>query len=424
MQQTHKIGLSQKTVFSARLDASLRVLSASQQELEALLGDYALMNPLIEVVPPYRTGRGAASGGIPPEVKSAGTASLDTYLLEQISFLNYKGAHLKALHLIVSSLDENGFFRGSVRAIAENAGLPAEEARTLLREVKKLDPPGIGAKDFRESILIQLKAKGLLSGDAATVVRCYLDFLAREDFAHIEKAAGIGAGYSKDLLRQIRKLNPYPAKAFQESPAVYIEPDIVIRSEGGNVTASLNPEAVYRVRSAESIRLPGHEALSEEESAYVSKLYGEAKWLEKSLQRRYETLLELAGSIARLQRGFFLYGSGYMAPLSKKDIALSLCMHPSTVTRALSGKYILSAQGVHPASFFFSGGSKFRPDVSPLQVKAYIKNIVANENACFPESDGKIAACLGAAGIEISRRTVAKYRLSLGISPASIRRRR
>jgi len=424
MQQTYKTGLSQKLRINPKQNVSLHILSASCRELEKVLNDYALNNPLIEVVPPYRESRASGSDDLSSYVKNTGTASLDMHLIEQLELLNYKGAHKKALYMIIDSLDENGFFKGSLSAISKKTGFGEEQVKLLLREVKKLDPPGIGAKDYRESIMIQLKAKGLLSKNAKIIIQNYLDYLARENFAYIEHAAGIGADFSKALLAQIKKLNPYPAKSFCAPDTIlYIEPDIIIDTEGENATARLNPDTVYKLKIDGSRPFYRDEALSAGEAKYILSMLSEAKWLEKSVQKRYSTLLNTGKRIAELQRGFFLYGSGQMVPLSKKDVAQSLGVHPSTVTRALCDKYIKSPQGIHPASFFFSGRSRFSQRYSPLQIKQFIKKTIGGENAFFPESDGKIAAYLSASGIGISRRTVAKYRLELGISPASIRRK-
>ena len=162
---------------------------------------------------------------------------------------------------------------------------------------------------------------------------------------------------------------------------------------------------------------------SESEAQDLSYMLRDARWLRNAIQKRYDTLLMIAKKICELQQNYFLFGSRFMAPLSKTSLAQMLGIHPSTVTRALSEKYIKSVQGVQPASFFFSGRSQFNKKYSPVQIKQYIKQMVAEENKFLPESDERITACLNAAGIDISRRTVAKYRLDIGISPAHIRKK-
>ncbi len=423
MKQTTNIHISQKLRITPGLRRSLDILSAPSGALGKMLEDYSA-NPLIDIIPPARTYR--ANGYDNPLVyaRNMETTSLDMHLIQQINLLKYKGADKKALYLIVSLLDANGFFNTPVVSFARQAGLSVEKAQALLHVFKTLDPPGIGSRDYKECLMLQLKAKGLLSKNAALIIRKYLTELARENFVYIESATGVRQAYSKKLLAHIRKLRPYPAKSFNPpQPVVYIEPDIIVEAHGDRLNASLNPDTVYKVNVRESDYRAMSRGLSAADFQYLSHMLRDARWLKHAMQKRYDTLLMIANKICELQRNYFLFGSRFMTPLTKSGLAAMLGVHPSTVTRALSEKYFKSVQGVQPASFFFSGRAQFSNKYSPVQIKQYIRQMVAEENDLFPESDEKITACLNAAGIDISRRTVAKYRLDIGISPAHIRKK-
>jgi RNA polymerase sigma-54 factor len=309
--------------------------------------------------------------------------------------------------------------------VATQTGLPPFRVGQLLRLFQTLDPPGIGARDYGECFKIQLCANGLLTEKADLVIDHYLPELANRNFDIIEVSTGISAEISNKLLSQIRKLRPCPAQSFNMSqPIIYIEPDIIVEASGGNIDVRLNPATIFNVRIHESDYRGMLPNLNAEEQQYLSSLHREALWLKGALKKRYETLLIIAKKLCELQRGYFLYGDLAMAPLTKDSLAKMLGLNPSTITRALHEKYIKSAQGMHTTSCLFSGHARLVGEYSPVQIKQHIRQLILQENEFCPESDERITACLNAAGIEISRRTVAKYRLSVGISPAHIRKKR
>jgi RNA polymerase sigma-54 factor len=420
MKQANSLTLTPKLKISPRLSESLTILTAPAYALEKVLDDYTA-NPLVEIVSPFRQGAPAGNRAL-ERATAAETTSLEAYLFEQINLLTCTRAERQALFLIASALDHKGFFTASLSSIAAQTGLTLDRAEELLRVIQTLDPPGIGARDYRESMKTQLRAKGLLTEHAALIIDRYLPELAERRFDKIEAAAGIDPAYSRQLLSQIKKLRPSPAQSFILSPPViYIEPDIVVENAGENIHVHLNPANIYRIKiyEADFHALPG--ALSAAEQQVLSGYIREARWLKSAVKKRYDTLLAIAKKLCELQRGYFLHGDMAMLPLTKDSLAQILGIHPSTVTRALHEKYIKSPQGIQPASYLFSGHARLNGDYSPIQIKQYIQKLILQENKCCPESDGRIAACLSAAGIEISRRTVAKYRLSIGISPAHIR---
>lgn len=422
MKQTINLTVSQKQHLAPKLSESLVLLSASNHVLEKKLNDYAIDNPLIDIALPKKTyspqpfTKYNSSRSLP-------TTSLDMHLIQQIQYLKLDDQQKKAMLFIIASLDESGFLKENASVISKKTNLSLTTVTKLLSMLKTLDPPGIGAIDYKESLLIQLKAKGLFSDSAMQIIQNHLPELSRQDFNAIENVSGIQVDDAKKLLNEIKKLSPFPAKAFCSNPAVsYIEPDIIITTHGENLKVSLNPQTVYRIRISNNDYI-SNAALYESEQQYINTMLREARWLERSLQKRYDTLLRCAKSISDAQKNFFLHGESHLVPLRKKDIANILHLHPSTVTRALSDKTIKSSHGLHPTSFFFSGRSCFSNKYSPIQLKYLIKEIIEKENKCYPETDESITTYLNASGIQISRRTVAMYRAQIGISPANIRRR-
>lgn len=421
MKQTNRLEISNKLRISPRLRESLAILSAPVYTLETVLDEYAA-NPLLQIESPFRQSI-PANGDMLRQAKALETTSLEAHLFEQINLLQCTEADRRALYLIASMLDDKGFFTALPGTVAKQTGLNPSRVEQLLRLFQTLDPPGIGAIDYRQSIKRQLRLKGQLTNDAALIIDKYLPLLADRDFNRIKEETGTDPDQSKLLLSRIKKLHPYPAHTFSISqPVTYIEPDIIVEEANGDLYVRLNPATLFHIRINEAEYRFMSRGLNPQEVRFVNGLYQQARWLKAAVLKRYETLLKIAGKLCDLQRGYFLHGGEAMAPLTKKSLASALGLHASTVSRALHEKYIKSAQGVNSASHFFRSCSERFCGYSPMQIKHFICRLVSQENKFYPESDEKIAACLNAAGIEISRRTVSKYRLSIGISPVHIRR--
>lgn len=423
MKQTNSLLLTSKLKIAPRLSESLTILSAPAYTLEEVLDGYSV-NPLVEIVSPFRHST-STRNDVLERARAMETTSLEAHLFKQINLLRCTEAERQALCLIASLLDHRGFFTASLSVVSTQTGLTPIRAGQLLRQFKTLDPPGIGARDYKESIKIQLHANGLLTKDSVLIIDHYLSELADCRFDKIEAATGINPVFSKKLLTVIKKLRPCPAQSFNLSqPVVYIEPDIIVKAADGNIDVSLNPATIFNIRVHESDYSTISKDLNAEEQQYLSGLQREARWLKSTVKKRYDTLFMIANKLCDLQRGYFLYGEKAMVPLTRESLAQMLELHPSTVSRALHEKYIKSVHGIQPVSYLFSGHARLNGEYSPVQIRQYIQQLVSQENRFCPESDGRIAACLNAAGVDISRRTVAKYRLSLGISPVHIRRKR
>jgi len=350
--------------------------------------------------------------------------SLYFHLLFQLDTLKLPPAVARAAEYIISCLDKNGYLEESVSSIARELGLKEEDVARALREVQALDPPGIAAGSLSECLCIQLRRMGE-TGLPYQIAAEFLNEVAKNRYNYIARRLKVPEREVRLACRIIRSLDPRPGAAFSppEKPE-YIIPDLTVMDYPDHMEAVLNSSFIPSLRISPYYRKLMRETDDPRVKEYLSGKLEEARWLVHSVEKRHRTLLACAGKIIEKQADFFRKGPGHLRPMSLSDIADALGMHPSTVSRAIRGKYLQCSHGVYPLSSFFSRalGEDVGEGASPDKAKALIQELIQEEDRKKPLSDQKICELMQAKGISLSRRTVAKYRSELGIPSASGRR--
>ncbi|MCB1557077.1 MAG: RNA polymerase factor sigma-54 [Alphaproteobacteria bacterium] len=330
--------------------------------------------------------------------------------------------------LLIDRLDESGYLRDDPTLLAEKLGCSPERLNRLLERMKQCDPTGIFARDLAECLALQLAEKGTLDAP----MRALLDNLAllgTHDHATLAARCGVNDTYLKDMIAEIRRLNPKPAGAFDHLVVQTAVPDVLMkrlpRNLGGGWRVELNAETLPRVLVNRTYYTEvAQHARTRRDKAYLNEQLTAAGWLVRALDQRAKTILKVAGEIVEQQEGFFLYGIEFLRPMTLRDIAEKIAMHESTVSRVTTGKYIGTPRGLFELKFFFSTALGTGDDAHSAEaVKARIKTLIDGEDPRKILSDDKIVTLLTAEGIAIARRTVAKYREALHI-PSSVQRRR
>lgn len=436
---------------------SVRVLQMSQRELEDYLQQQAEENPVIDPESLERSApvelaeergvlqrlrwleendvqnrflHGASDDEGTDPLERVGTMgglepSLSRFLRFQIDALRLGRNRTRLLHILASSLDENGYLHTPLEELAAQLSLPLFRLEEALRELQQLDPPGVGARDLAECLALQLERQGE-TGPALAIARHYLSDLAQSHYRRIASQLGIELDAVKEAKQRIQSLDPRPGNAFAASFATaYVIPDLAVQRDGEH----------YIVRMRESGRPPFQfssyyrELLEESEDAevrrYLSEKLQQARDTLFAIEQRKSTLLRCAEFLVQRQEGFLREGEQALLPLTLADVAAELGLHESTVSRALKGKYIQCAGGVYPLSIFLSRQASSRPEqgeVSGKAARALLRELIEGEDKRNPLSDQALSERMKQRGCPISRRTVAQYRQEMNI-PSTVGRR-
>jgi RNA polymerase sigma-54 factor len=361
---------------------------------------------------------------------AAHSQSLRDHLLWQVNLLKLSDRDKRIVAMLVDTLDDDGYLTQELEELAqmlpEEAGIDREDLQIGLRHLQQLEPAGIGARDLAECLALQLEALSPdtpFRGEALITVRSHLDLLAARDYAKLKKLLRCGDDVLRGTQQLITRLNPRPGANFSDEEARYIVPDVVVRKTKGLWRASLNPDAMPKLR----INRMYADILHRNRDASLQQLAGqlqEAKWLIKNVQQRFDTILRVSQAIVDRQRHFFEHGEVAMRPLVLREIADTLGLHESTVSRVTTQKFMLTPRGIFELKYFF--GSHVTTETggacSATAIRALIKQLVAEEDTRKPLSDSQISEILGKQGIVVARRTIAKYRESLQILPVNLRK--
>ncbi|ANC92469.1 RNA polymerase sigma-54 factor [Azospirillum humicireducens] len=354
--------------------------------------------------------------------------NLRDHLTEQLKIdLPDLGDQLIGLALI-DMLDEAGWLVGfDAQALAGQLGCGADRVERVLAACQRFDPPGIFARSLKECLAIQLREKNRLDPAMAALLD-NLELLAARNLPAIMKVCGVDAEDVADMVADIRKLNPKPALAFDHTPAQLVTPDILMRANpGGGWLIDLNPDTLPRVLvNHRYFARISDSAKSKADKEYLSERFQSANWLVKSLHQRATTILKVASEIIRQQDAFFIHGVSHLRPLILRDIAEAIGMHESTVSRVTTNKFMATPRGVFELKYFFTSaiqGADGQASHSAEAVRHRIKTMIDAEKPDDVLSDDKLVEILRAEGIDIARRTVAKYREAMKI-PSSVQRRR
>ena len=370
---------------------------------------------------------GSFEGEMSLENTLSGEVSLREHLLEQISMdLPDPADRVIGLHLM-DRLDESGYVTEDLYEVAALLNCGEDKVEAVLSRMQAFDPPGIFARSLSECLKLQLIEKNRWDPAMEKLVE-NLDLLAKRDFPALIKVCGIDREDLAEMIDEIKALTPRPAGAFDHAEAQPVTPDVLMRPKpGGGWIVELNTDTLPRVLvNARYYTQVAGGARSKEEKTYISDCFQSANWLVKSLHQRATTILKVATELVRQQEAFFTHGVGHLKPLILRDIADAIDMHESTVSRVTSNKFIATPRGIYEMKYFFTqalGSSNGGDTHSAESVRHRIKALIDAEAPKKILSDDKIVAILKAEGIDIARRTVAKYREGLGIA-SSVQRRR
>jgi RNA polymerase sigma-54 factor len=328
---------------------------------------------------------------------------------------------------LIDAIDEAGYLSEPLEAIAERLGLPVARVEAVLRVIQGLEPTGVGARNLAECLRLQLEENDRLDPAMAALVG-HLDLLARRDFGSLRKICGVDDEDLAEMVAEIRRLEPKPGLRFGGGPVQPVIPDVAIRpAADGGWMVELNSEVLPRVLVNQVYAAKVSKAAkSDAEKSYITDCLQTANWLTRSLEQRAKTILKVASEIARQQDGFLTHGVEHLRPLNLRTIADSIGMHESTVSRVTSNKFVATPRGIFEMKYFFTAAipaTRGGEAHSAEAVRFRIKQMIDLEPANDVLSDDAIVARLRESGIEIARRTVAKYREALRI-PSSVERRR
>jgi len=454
-----KFTQEQKQLLSQKMIQSAEILQMDVQELETFVRELALENPLVELEdahPVQEVPERADERKREAEEKlewlnrmdeqnrvyykeeyeelegketwnfSVEEENLQDYLLAQMIPYLKTDKDQDVLTYLVYSLDSKGYLTDSAEDLKERLELSEEEVLSYLQILKSLDPAGIGAGDLKECLLLQLDRKNEEDETVRLVVEDYLDLLGKNQLPQIAAKLGVSLDELNDCCERIRNLNPKPGSSFSSRETLrYIRPDVTIVKFQDYFEVLLNDNAYPRLTINSYYSRMLHEDNSPEVKEYISDKLKQAEWITRCIEQRGETLLKVARAIVEIQRPFFESGAGNRRPMRLADIAERIEMHESTVSRAVRDKYLQCTWGVYPLSYFFVkqvGGTGDDNGETPEQIKRYMEEIIDGENKKKPLSDQKITDAMNEKGVAISRRTVAKYRMQLGIQDASGRK--
>ncbi len=353
--------------------------------------------------------------------------SLRDHLMHEMPVLLTDPAErLIASHLI-DEVDDAGYMRGEIAGIASRLAAPVETVEAVLQRLQKMEPSGIMARSLAECLALQLKDKNRFDPAMAALL-ANLDLLARRDLMGLMKLCGVDSADLADMIAEVKALNPKPGLVFEAAPIEAVIPDIFLRNDGhGGFLVELNADTLPRVLVNQRYHAAIHgQAKSREAKTYLSECMLSANWLVKSLDQRARTILKVATEIVRQQDGFFVHGVQHLRPLNLKHISEAIGMHESTVSRVTSNKYMSTPRGLFELKYFFTSAisaSDGGDAHSAESVRHKIRELISGERPREILSDDRIVDILKEAGIDIARRTVAKYREALRI-PSSVERRR
>jgi len=471
MQQTQSLALHQ--ILSPQLQQSLLILQTPLLELRNLVQQEMETNPVLEELPEEARAdeRGEADGSADDNFDNEfqKLASLDEewrdYMAQSASYsfdgsrnsreaqdkrqflfdsipvqdtlqqnligqLNQSvlsGSDRKAAELVIGNIDDNGFLQSTPEEMALNSGIPREDFEKMLALIQSFYPPGVGARDLRECLLIQLQRQEKENTLEYKIVSEHMEDLGRRRFPEIARRMGVSVEDVQNAANNIARLNPRPGQVFAASPQNYVLPDVIVEKVDGEYQITLNNEQIPHLRISnlyKDIIASGNNQSSEVKD-YIRDKIRSGKFLIRSIHQRQQTIFNIAQQIVSRQRDFLEHGPSHLKPMIMREVADAVGVHETTVSRAVSGKYMATPQGVFEMKYFFTSGYQTATgeSLSNISVKEAILDLVKHENGSAPLSDHEMVEILGERGIPIARRTVAKYRDELNILPSHMRRK-
>ncbi len=476
MEMKHSLHLTQKPalIMTQRLQQALKLLQVPTLELQQILKQEIMQNPMLEEVDEVTESEDIANEDSPEEAANQEAeepaeedpidwseymqdgaldrayvpqsetnieflekvpvtrTTLAESLLEQLHFLTLAPEHMMLCEFLVGSLDDRGYVVTPLHEVAQATGSTIEQCELALQVMQALEPVGVGARSLQECLLIQLGARGEKDTLVWRLIHDQFDNLVNRRFPEIARQLKCTVEEVQDAADIVATLNPRPGLEVSPEDPKYVVPDLLVERVEDEYVVLLNDRNVPRLRISsayESVlrekkksELKGRESKTRE---YIQGKLNSARWLIQTIEQRRRTMIKVMNCIIREQREFFDKGIAFLRPLTLQQVARQIDMHESTVSRVCSGKYVQTPRGVFELKFFFSSGLETEDgeDVSARTAKDIIKTLIEEEDKKEPLSDQRIADLLHEKGLRIARRTVAKYREQLSILPARFRRR-
>jgi RNA polymerase sigma-54 factor len=355
---------------------------------------------------------------------TAGT-SLSEFLMEQVRETDLNDEDRTLAETIIGNIDDYGYLKATAEELAASAGTTVEKVSEVLKVIQSFDPPGVGARDLRECLLLQLERIKEQDSLEFAIVRDFMDALGKRRIPEIARGTNHTVAEVQESLAKIARLEPRPGRAFLPDVDQYVLPEVFVQKNGEDFIVTTNDEYIPHLRISNVYKdLMAQGENSAEVKNYIREKIRAGKFLIKSLHQRQQTILNIAKEIVKRQREFMEKGVSCLKPMTMAQIAEVVGVHETTVSRAVSGKYMQTPQGIFEMRFFFTAGLQTASGdgVSNTSVKDMIAEIFKNEDAGKPLSDQEVVKMLGEKGITIARRTVAKYRDELGILPSNLRK--
>lgn len=432
-QQTLKLTMTQE------LSQAIALLQYSTQELTSFLEEKAIENPLIKVEPgnvqaiDLRKERSKRKQTTPRKqndswIEQIGTElkTLDTHLQAQMNMKSLSAEDKAIMAEIIFHIDENGYFCGELAEIASNLKVPMNQMEEGLARIHQLEPAGIGARDLKECLFLQLKRLEKRNPLAETIILEHFEPFVDRKWKELGRALGVSPADIQQVFDFIQKLNPRPAAGFQNDKAVYITPDVVVNWDGDGFTISVFDETLPKISFNEQYYQQFSAYTDSQVTRFLQEKQQDYVWVVRALEQRKETLTKVAVKIVEKQHDFFMKGPAHLKPMTMKDVAEEVGIHESTVSRAVREKYAQTPFGLFELKSFFSSTiqTTSSENASSKGVKELISQLVSEENKQKPLSDQEMVRLLeNEYGIVVSRRTIAKYRDQLGILSSTKRKR-
>ena len=473
MKPSLNLTLRPALIMTPRLQQALKLLQVPTLELQQILKQEIMQNPLLEEVDELTENEDLAKEDSPEETANQESedsndedsvdwseymqdgafdrayipqsetsveflekipvtrTTLAENLLEQLHYLNLPGDRMGVAEFLVGSLDDSGWLATPLEDVAQALGQPVEECEKVLMLIQALEPVGVGARDLRECLLIQLEARGMKDTLPWRLIHEQFDNLVNRRFPEIGRQLKCSVEEVQAAADVIATLNPRPGLQVSNEDPKYVVPDLIVERVDDDYVVLLNDRHLPRLRISSAYEGVLRQKKAEDKGdqgktrEYIQGKLNSARWLIQTIEQRRRTMIKVMNCIIREQREFFERGIAFLRPLTLQQVARQIDMHESTVSRVCSGKYVQTPRGVFELKFFFSSGLETEDgeDVSARTAKNIIKTLIDEEDKKEPLSDQRIAELLHQKGLRIARRTVAKYREQLHILPARFRRR-
>jgi RNA polymerase sigma-54 factor len=357
---------------------------------------------------------------------------LNDHLLWQLELTHFSQTDEHIARNIIDAIDADGYLTTSVEAIHkqldDRLDIELDEVRAVLHHIQQFDPIGVGAQDLRENLQLQLQqfdADTPWLKEAQLLIRDHFNLLSNRNYTRLASKMKLATDDLQHIIHLIQSLNPRPGSTFDTAEPEYIVPDVYVVKKNGQWQVELNPDSAPKLRINNLYASMIKRGNNSKDNNYLRDNLQEARWFLKSLQSRHETLLKVSSCIVERQQGFFEHGEEAMRPMVLRSVADAIEMHESTVSRVTTRKYMHTPRGIYEFKYFFSShvSTESGGECSATAIRAIIKKLVAAENPAKPLSDNKMASVLTQQGINVARRTIAKYRESLSIPPSNERKR-